>query len=145
MGDNEQTPALPDQTHADLFDRLAEQPELERDAATAAGYPPREIQLAAYEAGVEAATKVIREWLAGRTVLEPPVQEQWCHFYGGPDPDNAAGNRICDDEVDAREASEWVVTLGGKGIARRMVRYGPWEVVDFTPDCLAEIKDGSDD
>lgn len=137
MGDNEQTPALPEMWFG------------MRDGLWS-------IALADQFGWVEAGTGEplsdpesmgwtrLEPLTAGRTVLEPSTEEQWCHFYGGPDPDNAAGNRICDDEVDAREASEWVVTLGGKGIARRMVRYGPWEVVDFTPDCLAEIKDGSD-
>lgn len=71
--------------------------------------------------------------LAGCTV-NLPAEDQWCHFYGGPDPDNAAGNQLADGEDDARAGSDWVVTLGGKGIARRSVHYGPWEVVDFTPD-----------
>lgn len=91
---------------------------------------------------MRAVQMVIAEWLAGGTVLEPSTEEQWCYFYGGPDPDNSAGSRVTEDEADARESVEWVIALGGKGIARRQVSCGPWEVVDFTSDRLASESSG---
>lgn len=55
---------------------------------------------------------------------------QWCTFYGGPDPDNAAGREVFADgasgEAEADEAAEWLLE---SGTAWRTVTYGPWEVV----------------
>lgn len=92
-----------------------------------------------------AAAAIMREWhdevairdvalgaleaaLAGRTVVAQPAasSEEWVVFYGGPDPDNAAGVEQCDDEADAREHVQWVVHDQGRGVACRHVFYGSW-------------------
>jgi hypothetical protein len=55
-------------------------------------------------------------------------REEWCVFYGGHDPDNAAATEIRDDENDAREYLQWLIGIQGKGIAHRTVSTGPWQV-----------------
>lgn len=57
------------------------------------------------------------------------VEVQWCAFYGGPDPDNAAGLEVFtgdDAEACAREDAHWRVAT--RGIARRRVAHSPWTV-----------------
>lgn len=53
------------------------------------------------------------------------VEIQWCVFYGGPDPENAAGVGIADEEAYAREQQQWFIE---SGVASRSVTYGPWVV-----------------
>lgn len=57
-------------------------------------------------------------------------REDWCVFYGGPDPDNAACTEIRDDEADAREHLQWIDGSHGRGVAVRHVHHGPWTVVE---------------
>lgn len=57
-------------------------------------------------------------------------REEWCVFYGGPDPDNAAGTEVRDDEADAREHLQWIDGSHGRGVAMRSIYYGPWTVVE---------------
>lgn len=61
-------------------------------------------------------------------------REDWCVFYGGPDPDNAAGTETRDDEADAREHVQWIDGSHGRGVAVRSVYYGPWRVIEGGED-----------
>lgn len=61
------------------------------------------------------------------------THEQWCIWYGGPDPDNSAGLHQCDDEDHAREWLQWYWSDLGSGIARRTVTCSPWVVVESRP------------
>jgi hypothetical protein len=64
---------------------------------------------------------------AGLLAADPEgAKEQWCIFYGGPDPDNCAGSRLVDEEVDAEEEIQFMIDAG---IACRTVTYGPWRIV----------------
>lgn len=58
------------------------------------------------------------------------TEQQWCVWYGGPDPDNAAGREIRDDEADAREALQWLRDDLGAGVAVRDLHITPWRAVD---------------
>jgi len=58
------------------------------------------------------------------------TEQQWCVWYGGPDPDNAAGREVRDDEADAREALQWLRDDLGAGVAVRDLHITPWRVVD---------------
>lgn len=64
-----------------------------------------------------------------------PVVEsvvQWCWFYGGTSPDEAAGAHYTDDEATAHEMPQWLVD---GGTAWRPVAFGPWVVQPRnTPD-----------
>lgn len=51
---------------------------------------------------------------------------EWVVFYGGDTPEDCAGDRLYDDEAEAREMAQWVV---GGGIAKRVRYAGPWVVV----------------
>jgi len=62
------------------------------------------------------------------------ASEQWCVFYGGPDPDNCAGVEFRDDQADAEEHAQW---MRESGVARRTVLHGPWVVT--------QVSGGSDD
>jgi hypothetical protein len=79
------------------------------------------------------ARRILEAALAGRTVVDLPGDEQWFVFYGGPDPDSAAGCDLRDDETDAAEVLEWTDSGHGAGVARRSVHYGPWEITQFRP------------
>lgn len=68
--------------------------------------------------------------LAELTYLLQHHREYWCVFYGGPDPDNAAGTEMRDDETDAREHLQWINDSHGSGVAHRNIHYGPWTVVE---------------
>jgi hypothetical protein len=63
----------------------------------------------------------------------PGTEQQWCVWYGGPDPDNAAGVEIYGDEAEAREAFEWYRSDLGSGVAVRDVTISPWRVVGSAP------------
>ena len=66
----------------------------------------------------------------GSPVVESVVQ--WCWFYGGTSPDEAAGVHNADDEADAAEMSQWLVE---GGTAWRPLAAGPWVVQPReTPD-----------
>jgi len=59
---------------------------------------------------------------------------EWCAWYGGPDPDNAAGCRrhLGDDgQAAAEEDAEWLVD---SGVACRTVTYGPWQLHPLDDD-----------
>lgn len=58
------------------------------------------------------------------------TEQQWCVWYGGPDPNNAAGVETRDDEQDAREALEWLRSDHGSGVAVRDLTVWPWRAVD---------------
>lgn len=66
----------------------------------------------------------------------PPVEtsahteQQWGVWYGGPDPNNAAGLVVHDDEADAQEAFPWFRSDLGSGIAVRDLTVSPWRVVE---------------
>lgn len=59
----------------------------------------------------------------GSPVLDAAVQ--WCWFYGGDTPDQAAGVHPADDEADAAEMPQWLVD---GGTAWRPVAFGHWVV-----------------
>lgn len=66
----------------------------------------------------------------GSPVVESVVQ--WCWFYGGDSPDEAAGMRCEDDEGRATAMPQWLVD---GGTAWRPVAFGPWLVQPReTPD-----------
>lgn len=52
--------------------------------------------------------------------------EEWCVFWGGPDPDNCAG------QLDCEAMLPWMAAEHGLGVARRVVRRGPWQVQSAT-------------
>jgi hypothetical protein len=68
--------------------------------------------------------------LAELTYLMRNHHEDWCVFYGGPDPDNAAGLEMRDDYSDAAEHLQWIDAERGRGVAHRPVFHGPWMVVE---------------
>lgn len=51
-------------------------------------------------------------------------------WYGGPDPDHAAGTLEYDDEETCREMLGWVNFDEGGGYAVRELHAGPWVVVE---------------
>lgn len=74
--------------------------------------------------------RALRETLGHQEV--PPSRQvayqgtEWCVWYGGPDPANAAGLMVRDDEEDAREFLQWVREDGASGIASRTVYTTAW-------------------
>lgn len=136
-GDNEQTPALPDQQ---LILRAICDPGSFTKRGDYHGEP--------YGEGVQHwSMRAVQQVIAERLGARVASQDQWFVFYGGPDPDNAAGLELRDDEDDAREHVRWLSAAEGAGIARRSVYYGPWEIVEFASDRLASESsgDGSDE
>lgn len=71
----------------------------------------------------------LRELLA-TTERAQPRFEEWCLFWGGPDPDNCAGFDTYDDEVECEERVQY---MGACGYARRTVYAGSWRVVWSRP------------
>jgi hypothetical protein len=59
----------------------------------------------------------------GSPVVDAAVQ--WCWFYGGTSPDEAAGMHCEDDEGRATDMPQWLVDGGA---AWRPVAFGPWVV-----------------
>jgi hypothetical protein len=68
----------------------------------------------------------------------PGTEQQWCVWYGGPDPNNAAGVEIHGDEAEAQEAFQWYRSDLGSGIAVRDLTLSPWRVVT-TSDTEADV------
>jgi hypothetical protein len=139
VGESGQTPALPD------FAVIADYLVARVDRCTCDG--PFETYGHRPECGYEpvVALDELAEVLAraGRTVLEQAAtDEQWFVFYGGSDPDNAAGLELRDDEVDAREHLRWLNAAEGAGLARRAVCYGAWEIVEFADGRRASESSG---
>lgn len=78
------------------------------------------------------AADLVEAFLAqnGSPVVESAVQ--WCWFYGGDSPADAAGVHTTDDEADATEMPQWLVD---GGTAWRPLAAGPWVVQPRdTPD-----------
>lgn len=63
------------------------------------------------------------------SIDQTTAQQEWCVFYGGPDPDNCAGVWVTDDQVTAEQRGKW---LRDAGIAHR-TRYASRWVVDTAP------------
>ena len=58
------------------------------------------------------------------------TEPEWCVFYGGPDPENAAGVQRAYEEAAAREDAHWFIE---SGVATRLVAHGPWIVQEPEP------------
>lgn len=67
-------------------------------------------------------------------------RDEWCVFYGGPDPDNAAGVHVTEDQADAEEMAEW---FRESGVACRTIYVAPWEVQPTCSSC-GSVLDGND-
>lgn len=74
------------------------------------------------------------------TPAEPPVQaepsdttEQWGVWYGGGDPNDAAGLAIHDSEDEAFEALQWYRSDQGAGVAVRDFEFTAWRIVRSIP------------
>lgn len=115
---------------ADTWDGVA----LGMDHATHAGQAEelagraRELRLVMRMAGVKPEAAGNAE--GGETAVE------WAVFHGGPDPDNCAGYEVMRDQADAEEGAQWRIQ---SGVARRMVAYGPWEVMTGEDDGTEDV------
>lgn len=75
--------------------------------------------------------RAIRDVLGHRPL--PPAERvayeatEWCAWYGGEDPNEAAGVHVVDDEEEAREVLRWYRDDLGAGVARRRTYTTAWE------------------
>jgi hypothetical protein len=84
-----------------------------------------------YAAADDLICRAIRDVLGHRPL--PPAGQvayeatEWCAWYGGEDPNEAAGVHVVDDEEEAREVLRWYRDDLGAGVARRRTYTTAWE------------------